>query len=89
MCDYNSIFKEIAQYRAMIAQAEAEKAKLEAQIKEYMEAEGVTELMGTEHKATYAEVTTNRFDTTAFKKDYADVYEAYRKPSTSMRFTFN
>jgi predicted phage-related endonuclease len=67
------------------------KAEIEAkedEIKALMDKTCVTELIGTEHKATYKEVVSNRFDSTAFKKDHADMYEAYKKESSSMRFTF-
>ena len=40
-------------------------------------------------KATYREVISNRFDSTAFKKDFADIYSEYTKKSSSMRFTCN
>ena len=60
----------------------------EEEIKQNMVADGMTEYIGTEHKATYKEVISNRFDSTAFKKDHADMYEAYKKESSSMRSTF-
>ena len=51
--------------------------------------ENLEVLFGNEHKATYKAVVSNRFDSKAFKKDgYEDLYKAYQKPSTSMRFTF-
>lgn len=86
--DTNLIFKEMAQYRAIIAQAQKELDKLEAETKEYMTTHSLTELLGDEHKATYKEVVSNRFDSKAFKADHADMYELYKKPSTSMRFNF-
>ena len=89
MCDYNRIFAEIAQLRMMEAEVKKEREALEKSIKDYMESESLTELLGLEHKATYSAVTTSRFDTTAFKRDHADMAESYTKPSTSMRFTFN
>lgn len=86
--DYNKLFKDIAEYRIMKAEIEKTLDALESQVKEAMQAEGKTEVLGEEHKATYKEVVSNRFDSTAFKADHKDMYEAYKKPSTSMRFTF-
>lgn len=86
--DINATFKAIAQYRLLEEEARAEREALEAEIKAYMTESGVAELIGDEHKATYKEVTSSRFDSKAFKEDHADIYESYKKPSTSMRFTF-
>lgn len=86
--DYNHDFKELAQMKALKAEAEAEIAKIEERIKNKMLEEGKDTVIGDEHKATYKEVVSNRFDSTSFKKDHADMYESYKKPSTSMRFTF-
>lgn len=87
--DTNTIFSEIAQYRVIIAEAQAELDRLEAEVKEHMAANNLTELLGNEHKATYKAIISNRFDSKAFKADgYEDLYKAYQKPNTSMRFTF-
>lgn len=86
--DINAIFSEMAQYKAIIKQAEAELAKYEAEVKDRMTTSGIDEILGNEHHATYREVVQNRFDSKAFKADHADMYTAYQKPSSSMRFTF-
>lgn len=87
--DINKTFKAIAQYRNMEAEAKAEREKLEAEVKAFMTEKGIEELHGDEHKVLYKEVTSNRFDTTAFKKEHADMYGEFVKASTSMRFTFS
>lgn len=85
----NAKFKELAQYRMMEAEAKALKEALEAEIKSMMTEEGIEELIGDEHKATYKEVISNRFDSTAFKKaGHEDLYKEFTKPSASMRFNF-
>lgn len=86
--DINELFAEMAQYKNIIAEATAEYEKCEAIIKEQMMAEGVDTLIGSEHKATYKQIISHRFDSTAFKKDHADMYESYKKQSSCMRFTF-
>lgn len=86
--EINILFKEIAEYRMLEAEAKAQREEAEAKVKAIMEAEGIDTILGDEHKATYKEVVSNRFDSTAFKKDHADMYTAYQKASKSMRFTF-
>lgn len=86
--DINEKFRTIAQYKRMEEEAKAEREKVEAEVKAYMKEAGTDTLIGDEHKATYKEVVSSRFDSKAFGKDHADLYEAYKKPSTSMRFTF-
>ena len=89
MMDYNKAFAELAANKMMLKELEAIIKEQEDAIKENMLADGTTEYVGTEHKATYKEVVSNRFDSKAFKADgYEDLYKAYQKPSTSMRFTF-
>ena len=86
--DINEKFRTIAQYKRMEEEAKAEREKVEAEVKAYMKEAGTDTLIGDEHKATYKEVISSRFDSKAFGKDHADLYEAYKKPSASMRFTF-
>lgn len=82
------LLKAIAEYKRIIEDAEDELKSLQSIAIKRMEERGVAELKSDEHKATYKEVVSNRFDSKAFKADHADMYEAYRKPSSSMRFTF-
>lgn len=86
--DINTLFAEMAQYKSIIAEATAEYEKCEALIKEQMVASGIDTLIGNEHKATYKEIVSHRFDSTAFRRDHADMYESYKKQSSTMRFTF-
>ena len=88
MTDYNKTFADLASLKMMKKELDAEIEEKENEIKELMDKTSVTELIGTEHKATYKEVVSNRFDSKAFKADHADMYEAYKKSSSSMRFTF-
>lgn len=88
MNNYNNTFSEIAKYRLIIEEAKAELERLENNIKEYMTKNSLEELTGNEHKATFKAVTSNRFDTKAFKLDDPATYEKYSTVNTSMRFTF-
>lgn len=88
MCDYNKIFKEIAICRNTEAEAKARREELEAQIKAYMLAEDLTELIGEEHRALYTEVVSNKFDTTKFKKKLPELAKQFMKTTSYMRFDF-
>lgn len=88
MMDYNKAFSELASNKRMLEELKAIISDQEETIKAQMIADGKDAIIGTEHKATYKEVVSNKFDSTAFKRDHADMYEAYKKPSSTMRFTF-
>lgn len=84
----NSIMRTIAEYARIAEEAQKIVDENKELLKAHMTEVGVDTLIGDEHKATYKEVISNRFDSKAFKADHADMYTAYQKPSTSMRFTF-
>lgn len=87
--EINAKFRELAQYKMMIEEATELKEAVEAELKAIMETENIDTLIGDEHKVTWKEVTSNRFDSKAFKANHADLYNAFTKPSTSRRFTFS
>ncbi|MBQ1296631.1 MAG: hypothetical protein IIY21_21485 [Clostridiales bacterium] len=85
----NEVMKTIAEYARIAEEAQKVVEENKQILKGYMTEAGLEELIGDEHKATYKEVVSNRFDSKAFQKDgYAELYKAYQKPSSSMRFTF-
>lgn len=85
----NSIMQTIAEYAIIAEEAQKIVDENKELLKAHMKEVGVDELIGDEHKATYRQVITNKFDSKAFKADgYEDLYKAYQKPSASMRFTF-
>ena len=71
-----------------IAELDAAKAELDNQIKTFI---GENEVLTRDGRsiATYKGVTTNRFDSTAFKKAEPALYAQYVKPSTSRTFRVN
>ena len=85
----NNIIKEIKEYQAMQEALKAEIEALKADAVEYLKANDIDEYMCDEGKVTYREVISNRFDSTSFKKDFADIYAEYSKKTSSMRFTCN
>lgn len=84
----DSIMAELAQYIRMQEEAAAMVESLKDQLKERMTAAGVESLAGSEHKATYKEVTSSRVDTTALKKELPEIAARYTKTTTARRFTF-
>ena len=74
----------------MMKALKSEVEKLQTECKEYMIENNIDEVISDEGiKATYREVISKRFDSTAFKKDFADIYSEYSKATSSMRFTLN
>lgn len=85
----NEAMQTIAEYARIAEEAQRIVDENKEILKAHMTETGVDTLIGDEHKATYKEVVSNRFDSKAFKADgYEDLYKAYQKPSASMRFTF-
>lgn len=85
----NEVIKEIKEYQAMQDELKKQIEALKADAIEYLQANEIDEFLCDEGKVTYREVISNRFDSTSFKKDFADVYSEYTKKSSSMRFTCN
>lgn len=62
----------------------------EAELKDYMQFYELEELYGkNSEKVIYKEILGKRFDTTAFKRDFADLYNSYLKNTKSLRFKFS
>ena len=77
---YFSILKEI---EALQEQAEAIKDSFKAVMVE----QTTEDLKGDGWSATWHNTTTNRFDSSAFKKEHGDLYKAFCKAQTGTRFT--
>ena len=54
-----------------------------------MNSRGVEELEAGQYIIRYTSILSNRFDTTAFKKIYGDLYKAFTKQSASKRFSIS
>jgi predicted phage-related endonuclease len=82
------LVKVVEQYKepaSQIALLEAQKEALADRIKPAM---GETEeLCVGSHVVRYKKIVSNRFDSTAFKKEHADMYADFCKASTGRRFT--
>ena len=58
-------------------------------IKALMLEEGTEELEAGAYIVRWTAVLSNRFDSTAFKKIYGDLYKAFTKQTSCMKFTCN
>lgn len=57
------------------------------ELKRLMESRGAEELQAGQYIVRYTTVLSNRFDSTAFKKEHGEMYKLYTKQVTSRRFT--
>ena len=85
----NEVIKEIKEYQDMQEALKIEIEKLKAEAIEYLNENEIDEYMCEDGKVTYREVISNRFASTEFKKVHADLYEAFTKKTSIMRFTCN
>lgn len=85
--ELNSKIKELRSLRRMADELAGEIEAIQDAIKAEMTARNVDELTGDDWKATWKEITSNRLDSTALKKELPDVAARYTKASVSRRFT--
>ena len=71
----------------MAEELAAEITSIEDAIKAEMTARDTEEMTVDVFKIRWTKVTSNRFDTTAFKKTHADLYAQYTKQTESRRFS--
>ena len=81
--------KEIKELKAMQEEIQAEIDSLQDEIKAHMMAAETDTLHVDVFKVTYKEVTSTRFDSTAFKKNYTDLYKEFLRQTVSHRFTIS
>ena len=86
----SELIKKIEDLKALeqlIKEAEEEAETIKDSIKAEMLEQGIEELTAGTHIVRWTTTLTNRFDTTAFKKKYDELYKAFTKQTTSRRFT--
>ena len=76
----------LQEWEAIMEEAKAEAEALRDIIKNEMLEQGTEELEAGTYIIRWTSVLSNRFDTTAFKKVYSDLYKAYTKQVNSKRF---
>lgn len=79
--------KEYKELQRMQEELNAELETLKDELKAELETRGTDTITTNEYKISYKTVTSNRFDTTAFKKTHSELYNQYTKTTTSKRFT--
>ena len=77
---------ELRELRRMTDEIQAEVDAIQDKIRAHMNAAGVDTLAGADYKITWKEITSSRFDTTAFKKENPEIAAMYTKTSKSKRF---
>lgn len=81
--------RELRQMRRMKEELDAEIVALEDAIKAEMTSRNVDMLVAGEYKIKWSIYTTNRFDTTRFRNEHADLAAAYTKATQCRRFTIS
>ena len=79
----------LKEWEALVEEATAEADAIRDTIKQEMLARDTEELSAGAYIVRYTSVLSNRFDTTAFKKAYGDLYKEYTKQTASRRFTIS
>ena len=82
-----SKIESLKEWEALAAEAAAEIEALKDLIKKEMDARNVEEIEAGQYIARYTTVLSNRFDTTAFKREHGEMYKMYTKQTTSRRFS--
>ena len=74
-------------YDELAAKVKAKADAIRDEIKEEMERQAVEELICGQYIVRYTNVLSNRFDSTTFKRLYADLYKDFTKQVSSRRFS--
>jgi len=85
--ELSTIIEKLKEWEAIQAEAATEVESLKDQVKAEMNARGVEELEAGQYIARFTTVLSNRFDTTVFKREHAEMYKQYTKQTTSRRFS--
>ena len=78
---------ELRELRRMADELQAEIDAIQDKIKAHMTAIDADTINGPDYKITWKEITSSRFDTTAFKRDNPEIAAAYIKETKARRFT--
>lgn len=78
---------ELKDLKAMAEELQAEITAIEDELKAECIRQGTDELQAGIFKIRYRTVSSNKFDTKAFKMAHSDLYEQFTKQTTSNRFS--
>lgn len=79
--------RELKELQALIDEAQAEAETIKDELKNILTENGTDELSVDVYKIRYVTVTSNRFDSKAFKSDNSELYNKYLKQTTTKRFS--
>lgn len=82
-----SLIETLNNYEELTAKVKAKADAIRDAIKSEMERQAVEELICGPYIVRYTSVISNRFDSTTFKRLYADLYKDFTKPVSSRRFS--
>ena len=77
------------EWEALMEEARSEAEAIRDSIKQEMMERETEELTAGQYITRWTSVLSNRFDSTAFKKHYADLYKAFTKQTASRRFSIS
>ena len=75
------------EWEALMEEAREQAEAIRDSIKQEMLTEGTEELCVGAYIVRWTSVLSNRFDSTAFKKEHADLYKTFTKQVASKRFS--
>lgn len=81
--------RELREMELMQKELEAEIEALKDTLKAALNEAHTEEMIVGTSIVRFTTVTTNRFDSTSFKKSYAELYKAFTKQTTSRRFSIS
>lgn len=79
--------RDLKELKVMAEELQAEITTIEDNIKAEMTAQNVTELQIDIFKIRWTPVISNKFDTSAFKKIYSDLYNQFTRKYKTKRFS--
>ena len=82
-----SKIEQLKEWEAILEEAQAEAEALRDSIKQQMLEDGTEEMAIGAYIIRWTSVLSNRFDSTSFKKEYADLYKTFTKQVASKRFS--
>ena len=82
-----SKIEQLKEWEAILEEAQAEAEALRDSIKQQMLEEDTEELAVGTYIIRWTSVLSNRFDSTAFKKEHGELYKSFTKQVASKRFT--
>ena len=77
----------LREWEEILSEAQAEAEAIRDSLKEEMLEQETEELVAGTYIIRWTSVLTNRFDTTAFKKEHNDLYKEFIKQISSKRFS--